>query len=524
MTLLPRCLQTYTEEEQAALAEAQNGIAHIECFKEMFEKGCSAYMSNTVDSMAGKPDPIWTGIVPEKLSVAPEQFAEIRWPGRLVGANGTVTTGEVTERPRVSWEGSEEDLYTVMIVDEGIDVFDLGGAQFVHWLVTNVKSDRLELGTEAMQYIPPFTLSLTADGELDKYGAPHPMLVLVYKQPGRIEVEETQKGCTPSVLTSRIQDKDALAAKYDLELVAGTFFWVPYGGRANDDMYCWMTRCARQPAPVLLPGINDQPECAVTTEVFDVTLRGPKLAQLAEFNKYISVYNPDSILSTIKDTKDQGLSTGVAREFRSLYGTFRAAPDPEGNLASTLEGEMNVAFLTYNNEEEASKLFVPSDQIAVDFPAISQSIGNLFPTMAGENVYHIAVSQPEDQDFDTDSIIPAPGSIIWMQLVTVKSGQEDTFLELRDKLMNKMINSPYITASYKFDMVREATAGWGIDNSQTELMMYTARSVQDQQAFLGGLLETDQEFLSEFFPTFDCIACTALTGDLLPEYYPPFSV
>ena len=32
-------------------------------------------MTNTVDSMAGKPDPIWTGIVPEKLSVAPEQFA-----------------------------------------------------------------------------------------------------------------------------------------------------------------------------------------------------------------------------------------------------------------------------------------------------------------------------------------------------------------------------------------------------------------------------------------------------------------
>ena len=50
--------------------------------------------------------------------------------------------------PCVSWEDSEEDLYTVMIVDEGIDVFDLGGAQFVHWLVTNVKSDRLELGTE----------------------------------------------------------------------------------------------------------------------------------------------------------------------------------------------------------------------------------------------------------------------------------------------------------------------------------------------------------------------------------------
>ena len=87
-----------------------------------------------------------------------------------------------------------------------------------------------------------------------------------------------------------------------------------------------------------------------------------------------------------------------------------------------------------------------------------------------KHVYHTAVSQPEDQDFDIDSIILALGSVIWMQLVSVKSGQEATFLELRDKLVNKMIISPYITASYKFDMVREATAGWGIENSQTELM------------------------------------------------------
>ena len=41
-------------------------------------------------------------------------------------------------------------------------------------------------------------------------------------------MEEIQRGCSPTILSDRIHDKDALAAKYDLELVAGTFFNVPF--------------------------------------------------------------------------------------------------------------------------------------------------------------------------------------------------------------------------------------------------------------------------------------------------------
>ena len=43
-----------------------------------------------------------------------------------------------------------------------------------------------------------------------------------------MEVEEFQRGCSPTILSDRINDKDALAAKYDLDLVAGTFFRVPF--------------------------------------------------------------------------------------------------------------------------------------------------------------------------------------------------------------------------------------------------------------------------------------------------------
>ena len=70
----------------------------------------------------------------------------------------------------------------------------------------------------------------------------HPMLVLVYRQPGRVELEEFQRGCSPSIVTSRVLDKDDIAAKYSLELVAGTFFLVTYSGKATDELLCYFSK------------------------------------------------------------------------------------------------------------------------------------------------------------------------------------------------------------------------------------------------------------------------------------------
>merc|ERR1712016_568635 len=78
-----------------------------------------------------------------------------------------------------------------------------------------------------MRYVEPFS----ASPEDPK----HPMLVLVYRQPGKVELEEFQRGCSPSIVTSRVLDKDDIAAKYNLELVAGTFFLATYSGKATDE-------------------------------------------------------------------------------------------------------------------------------------------------------------------------------------------------------------------------------------------------------------------------------------------------
>ena len=50
-------------------------------------------------------------------------------------------------------------------------------------------------GTEMMRYVEPFSAN-PADPK-------HPMLVLVYRQRGRVQMEEYQRGCSPSVVSAR---------------------------------------------------------------------------------------------------------------------------------------------------------------------------------------------------------------------------------------------------------------------------------------------------------------------------------
>ena len=104
-------------------------------------------------------------------------------------------TGQMEARPEVGWEAGHGELYTVMILDEGIS--SLNGKQYVHWLVTNVPGDGSDKEgiTEMMRYVEPFSAS-AADPA-------HPMLVLVYRQRARVEMEEYQRGCSPSIVTSR---------------------------------------------------------------------------------------------------------------------------------------------------------------------------------------------------------------------------------------------------------------------------------------------------------------------------------
>ena len=504
-------MKTYSADDQAALAEIIPGVAHVDCFMSLFQAGCSEYVSSKIDQMAGKPDETWKEVVPAYLSSMPEQVAELTWPSKGVAPGDTVLTSEMWERPTVSWEGEKDALYTVMLVDQG--VASLEGKQFIHWFVTNVKGSKcsgLDLGIEAMEYTTPWSMAFTANNTLDQFGEAHPYLVLVFKQEGEIQVDETHQGCTPNKV-DRIGDKYELAEKYGLELVAATFFVVPYSGLATQYMICEVSRCLGEAWPFPITGVNDLPHCISSQEVVDVTIRGPKMDSLAAYGAIMSLASPDSLMNTIVATKDMGISTGVLRETQAVYGTFNAPPNPEGNLADTLEGQTNVAILTYQSEEGAAALF----------PTLGD-ISSVFAVMANDGPLHISFSKAEDQDFDLDGILRTPNEVLWLQLAKVSADNKDKFLELRDKMINKMVNSPYVKRAYKFNEWVEGTADIGIDNSETEMMMYTARSLEDQMAFVSDLMANDMEFLTEFLGTFECIACAALSTELGPEYSPPF--
>ena len=136
----------------------------------------------------------WSSLVPSKLSSVPRQLASIRWPRFSPGPGDTMITGQMRDRPSVSWSADQTDLFTIMILDEGIAF--LNGQQYAHWVVTNVPGDGDILeGTEMMRYVEPFSASPD--------DPKHPMLVLVFRQQGRVEFEEYQRGCSPSIISDR---------------------------------------------------------------------------------------------------------------------------------------------------------------------------------------------------------------------------------------------------------------------------------------------------------------------------------
>ena len=69
-----------------------------------------------------------------------------------------------------------------MIVDNGIT--RLHPQQYFHWLVVNVPGTDVSQGNEVMDYITPFIAGREDD--------PHPMLLLIYQQRGRVGLSHEQ--------------------------------------------------------------------------------------------------------------------------------------------------------------------------------------------------------------------------------------------------------------------------------------------------------------------------------------------
>merc|ERR1712110_494604 len=133
------------------------------------------------------PNPGWLDAW-EEVGEAPPQRLMIDWPNnvQIVEPNVTTSVGLMTTRPRLSWPSEAGALYTVMVIDAGIQ--RVLPKVYLHWMVTNIPGSSVELGNEVMEYVTPFSLEVQEtplDGFIkDRYASAHPMVFLVFKQPG----------------------------------------------------------------------------------------------------------------------------------------------------------------------------------------------------------------------------------------------------------------------------------------------------------------------------------------------------
>ncbi|XP_023345333.1 putative odorant-binding protein A5 [Eurytemora carolleeae] len=210
-------------------------------------------------------DNIWrsTGTVPNKLSQVPDVPLYMETAsGTKIFPNQTLDTAQLLNRPSFKWNADPNALYTLLIEDNDIE---LGSIKYAHLLVTNIPGSNVYGGDEVIEYIPSFTVNIRDNEKLEtRVNITNRHLVLVYKQPGRINFDKKQSGCNPEIFSNRIIDHDALQQQYGLQgPVAGNFYRIGYSSGNTEYYICYLSACTGRPLPVLLSGINDKPlsEC-----------------------------------------------------------------------------------------------------------------------------------------------------------------------------------------------------------------------------------------------------------------------
>merc|ERR1712168_714138 len=175
------------------------------------------------------------------------------------GQNQTVDPADIQTRPEVMFREmfDSNSLNTIMIVDFG--------AEIMHWMVSNVPGGDISRGDENIEYLTPFSYaSSEAHTELVDTGdnGIDATAVLVFRQPGRISVEENLKGCNQGAIFGRRVAAAELVSKYELSgPIAGNLFWTKFS-TTTEELLCYMTKCTGVVFPFPIAGVNDGPECS----------------------------------------------------------------------------------------------------------------------------------------------------------------------------------------------------------------------------------------------------------------------
>ena len=117
-------------------------------------------------------------------------------------------------------------------------------------------------------------------------------------------------------------------------------------------------------------------------------------------------------------------------------------------MENTLDGEVNVAMLVYQSGEAAIQLF------SGDSPQARKILGAALPALATQGDYKVLLVQPEDQDFDVSLVTRSRDSLMEVEMVKVKEGQEERFNELRNRYKARARSSSNVQDVQVFKVVK----------------------------------------------------------------------
>ena len=204
-----------------------------------------------------------SGVVPDFIPEAPPQPVTIfQSDRRCLNANDLTSTSALDVKPRFKWPVEEGALYTLLIEDNVLSTRP--DSQFGHYLVVNVPGNDVSAGDDVLDYITSFAFELNATGNgLDTETLTQKKhLVLVYKQVGRLEIADDEKhiGCSNNLGNRFAYAHEDIEQRWDLELVAGTFYLITYEEGWSEYWMCYTSTAAGFPFPFPIDGVNDKPQ------------------------------------------------------------------------------------------------------------------------------------------------------------------------------------------------------------------------------------------------------------------------
>merc|ERR1711899_561361 len=443
------------------------------------------------------------------VSSAPPSKVFVEWPSNIrVDLNDSVGVGRMQERPRLVWPTEKGALYSVIIVDVNIErVLPKG---FFHWAVINIPGNRIEDGNEVMEYVPPFHFKLNEDGSLvkDPKESASPMLVLVFKQEGRIWSEETHAGCDPEIVE-----------RSNLEVVAGNFFQVPWSGFWTKKMICRISLCVREQWPFPIPGVNDLPECKPREAVMDITVDSPNLEERDLYAYWHSPFSPYSVLAAIKDLYPTW-TTGKVQDFSAKSGSYNA-PYLTENQADTLSGVFDATFLEYPTKEKAKELFKNAVEIV---PSAAEAFSS--GAYAGDGrPYKIILAEPNNQDWDLETVLNKEGMVMEMFMVKMFDGKEEQHHTARAEFIALTRNLNDVIGVYTFEVhpeILEPSDPFYYDSTNNEIMIVVYPSAPARNRAQGEMYQHAPDVFGRLSSSFECVMCAVLEINYHPSFYGPF--